>query len=81
MGIGGTYISLLRTGKKFAILQPSSSDRLDIGIKLKGVSTDKRFESAGSWNAMVTHRVRIQEPTQIDRDVFSWLKRAYEAAG
>jgi hypothetical protein len=81
VGIGGTYISLLRTGKKFAILQPSSSDRLDIGIKLKGVSTDKRFESAGSWNAMVTHRVRIQEPTQIDREVFSWLKRAYEAAG
>ena len=47
-----------------------SSNRLDIGIKLKGVSTDERFEPAGSWNAMVTHRVRIQEPTQIDREVF-----------
>jgi hypothetical protein len=78
---GGTYISLLRAGKKFAILQPSSSERLDIGIKLKGVPANERFEAAGSWNAMVTHRVRITDPTKIDREIFSWLMRAYEAAG
>ena len=78
--MGGTYISLLRTGKKIAILQPSSSDRLDIGIKLKGVSAGERFEAAGSWNTALTHRVRIQESTQIDREVFSWLRRAYDAA-
>jgi hypothetical protein len=81
VGVGGTYINLLRAGKKFAILQPSASDRLDIGIKLKGVSTDERFETAGNWNAMVTHRVRIQDPNQIDREVLSWLRRAYDAAG
>jgi len=52
--VGGTYINLLRAGKKFSILQPSASDRLDIGIKLKGVLTDERFETAGTWNAMVT---------------------------
>ena len=80
VGVGGTYISLLRTGKNFAILQPSSSDRLDIGIKLKGVSAGERFEAAGSWNTALTHRVRIQKPTQIDREVFSWLRRAYDAA-
>ena len=78
---GGTYINLLREGRKFAILQPSSSQRLDIGIKLKGTPADERFESAGSWNAMVTHRVRISDPTQIDRDVLAWLRRAYDAAG
>jgi hypothetical protein len=78
---GGTYINLLREGKKFAILQPSSFERIDIGIKLKGTSADERFESAGSWNATVTHRVRISDPTQIDREVISWLRRAYDAAG
>jgi hypothetical protein len=76
---GGTYINLLRAGKKFAILQPSSTERLDIGIKLKGAPADQRFESAGSWNAMVTHRVRVSDPGQIDRKVVSWLKRAYDA--
>src|SRR5882724_11673250 len=78
---GGTYINLLREDKKFAILQPSSSERIDIGIKLKGTSADERFESAGSWNAMVTHRVRISDPIQIDREVLAWLRRAYDAAG
>jgi len=30
-----TYINVQRGGKKFAILQPSTADRFDIGIKLK----------------------------------------------
>lgn len=77
---GGTYINLLRGQRKFGIVQPSSVERLDIGIKLKGTPAEGRFEPAGAWNAMVTHRVRIADPTDIDADVMSWLKRAYEAA-
>ncbi len=77
--IGGSYLSLLRAGRKFAILQPSSADRLDIGIKLKGTPPKGRFETAGKWNAMVTHRVKIAAPQQIDSEVQAWLKRAYES--
>ena len=75
-----SYINVQRGGKKFAILQVSSAERLDIGIKLKGAAPTERFEAAGSWNAMVTHRVRISAPDQIDEEVLAWLKRAYEAA-
>ncbi|MGQ0602216.1 MAG: DUF5655 domain-containing protein [Anaerolineales bacterium] len=74
-----TYINVLRHNKKFAIVQPSAT-RLDIGLKLKGVKPTKRFEAAGSWNAMVTHRVRITDGKQIDKEVLAWLKQAYEAA-
>ena len=74
-----TYISLLRGGKKFGIVQ-ISTERLDIGIKLKGVKPTDRLEAAGKWNAMVTHRVRITDPKQIDKEVIAWLKQAYEAA-
>jgi hypothetical protein len=77
---GQTYINLLRDGKKFGIVQPSSAERLDIGIKLKGVEAAGRFEEAGTWNTMVTHRVRIGNPDQLDAELFSWLKRAYDAA-
>ena len=77
---GQTYINLLRGEKKIAIVQPSSAERLDIGIKLKGVEASGRFEEAGAWNAMVTHRVRIARPEQIDREVINWLKMAYDAA-
>jgi hypothetical protein len=74
-----TYISLLRGGKKFGIVQ-ITAERMDIGIKLKGAEPTDRFETAGKWNAMVTHRVRITEPKQIDKDVIAWLKQAYAAA-
>ena len=74
-----SYISLVRGVKKFGIVQ-ISVDRMDIGIKLKGVAPTERFEAAGSWNAMVTHRVRITDPAQIDAEVLAWLKQAYDAA-
>lgn len=74
-----TYISILRKGKKFAIVQVTAA-RLDLGIKRKGVDPTDRFEPAGSWNSMVTHRVRITDPSQIDADVLAWLKHAYAAA-
>ena len=77
---GGTYINLLRGGMKFGILQPSSADRLDIGIKLKSRVPSGRFENSGTWNAMVTHRVRISDPKDIDAEVLGWLKAAYAAA-
>lgn len=76
---GGTYISLLRETKKFGIIQPSAWDRVDIGIKLKGENPIGRFEVAGAWNAMVTHRIRIHDPKQIDVEVLSWLRNAYNA--
>ena len=72
-----SYISILRKGKKFAIVQVTS-DRLDIGIKRKGIASSGRFEKAGTWNNMVTHRVRINDPKQIDGEVISWLHKAYD---
>jgi hypothetical protein len=74
-----TYLNLCRGGKKFAIVQ-TTANRLDIGLKLKGVKPTQRFEAAGSWNAMVTHRVRISDPKQIDKQVLAYLKQAYDAA-
>lgn len=75
-----TYVNVLVGKKKFALLQPSSNERFDVGIKLKGVQPTDRLELAGSWNTMVTHRVRITDPKQIDAELLGWLKQAYNAA-
>lgn len=75
-----TYINVLRKGKKFAILQPSTAERFDMGIKLKDAAPAGRLEAAGSWNAMVTHRVRITNAKEINAEVLAWLKQAYDAA-
>jgi hypothetical protein len=73
-----TYVNLCRSGRKFAIVQPSAAGRLDIGIKLRGVAPAGRLEKSGSWNPMVTHRVRITDPKQIDQELLRWLKQAYD---
>src|SRR5438067_4197086 len=63
-----TYISLLKGKKKFAVIGVTT-DRMDIGLKLKGVEPGARLEAAGSWNSMVTHRVRISDPKQMDQEL------------
>lgn len=72
-----SYISFLRKGKKFAIVQ-ISADRIDVGIKAKSLRVSGRLAIAGKWNAMVTHRVRIDDPKQIDNELIGWLQTAYE---
>lgn len=76
---GKTYISLVRGVKKFGIVQVTA-ERMDIGIKLKGVPPTARLEAGGTWNAMVTHRVRVGDAKQMDKEVLAWLKQAYDAA-
>jgi hypothetical protein len=54
--------------------------RLDVGINLKGAEPTARLETSGSFNAMVSHRVRLSKPAEIDKELLGWLKRAYEAS-
>jgi hypothetical protein len=73
------YVSL-RAGKQFAILQPTAT-RIDIGLVLPGVKPAGRLEAAGSFNAMMTHRVRVGSPAEVDEELVGWLRRAFDAAG
>ncbi len=73
------YVSVRRT-KQFAIIQPSTKSRLDLGINLKGTAPKGRLEPSGSFNAMVTHRVRLESPAQVDAEIAGWLKAAYALA-
>lgn len=74
------YVSARRF-KQFAILQPSTRERFDLGLNLKDVTPEGRFEAAGGFNAMCSHRVRIGEPDEIDAEVLAWLREAYDRAG
>lgn len=74
------YVSLRRK-KQFALVQPSTKTRVDLGINLKGKPAQGRLEASGSFNAMVSHRVRLESPSDFDAEVKGWLKEAYEAAG
>jgi predicted transport protein len=73
------YLSLRRK-TQFATLHPSTKSRFDLGLKLKGVAPSGRLEAAGSWNAMVTHRVRLERADQVDAEVLGWIRQAYDMA-
>jgi predicted transport protein len=74
-----TYVSL-RRAKQFALIQPSTADRLDVGINLKGTPATARLEASGSFNAMVSHRVRVTSVGEVDAQLIGWLREACEKA-
>lgn len=74
-----TYVSLRRS-KQFALVQPTTKTRVDVGLCLKGEATGPRLEAAGSFNSMVSHRVRLEKPADVDAELVGWLRQAYERA-
>lgn len=73
------YVSLRRS-KQFAIIQPSTATRVDLGLNLKGEPTTERLEASGSFNAMVSHRVRLEGKGDVNAELKKWLKEAYSRA-
>ncbi len=74
------YVSLRRK-KQFAIIQPSTRERLDIGLNIKGVNPSGNVVAAGSWNSMCTHRIKVEDGNMITKDLINWIRQAYEQAG
>jgi hypothetical protein len=71
----------VRRRKQFALLQPSTKTRLDVGLILKNREAAGRLEASGSFNAMFTHRVKLSAIGDIDAEIKAWLKEAYDEAG
>ena len=68
----------LRRKKQFALMQPSTKTRIDLGINLKGVEPHGRLEA---MSGMCTHKVKLTDVSEFDADVKAWLKDAFERAG
>ncbi len=66
---------------QFALIQPSTKTRIDLGLKLKGKDTGERLEGSGPFGAMCTHRVQLTEIKQVDKELLAWISEAYEKAG
>jgi uncharacterized protein DUF5655 len=71
----------LRRRRQFAMIQPSTVSRIDVGLILRDVPAEGRLESAAGFNALFTHRVRITNVDDIDTQLIGWLREANRAAG
>ena len=74
------YLSLRRR-KQFAMVQPSTASRIDLGLILPTTTpVSGRLESAAKFNPLFTHRVRITAATDLDDELRGWLATAYALA-
>lgn len=73
------YVSLRRK-KQFATLSPATKTRFEVGINLKGQEPKGKLE-AEKPNAMCSHKIKITDISEVDKEVIEWVKMAYENAG
>ena len=69
-----TYIAFSRV-RQFALLQPSTPTRLDIGLVLPDAAETPRLRAAGSGR--ISHRVSLAHEDEIDGELTEWLREAY----
>ena len=74
-----TYVSLKRK-KQFIVLNPASKTRFEIGFNLKGVESQGKLE-AEKPNGICSHKINLADISDIDQEVISWIKMAFEKAG
>jgi len=73
-----TYLSLVRN-RQFGAIQPSTTDRVDLGLILSGVKAQGRLEATTTvGGGRVTHRIALRSPDDVDAEVRRWLKEAYD---
>lgn len=75
-----SYVSLRRQ-KQFAIVQPSTKTRVDLGLNLKDVKPAERLQGGVVFSGMCSHKVALTSPAEVDAAVVAWLKQAYDQAG
>jgi len=73
------YVSLRRS-KQFAIIQPSTKTRIDLGLNLKDIQASGALIEGDKWSGMCSHRIELSSADDITREVLDWLREAYAQA-
>jgi uncharacterized protein DUF5655 len=72
------YVSLVGPRRTFAVVRPTTKQRVDLGLRLEGeVAGDRLRGASGLANESITVRVELASPDAVDDDVISLLRRAY----
>jgi hypothetical protein len=73
------YVSLRRS-KQFAMVGPATNTKIEVGINIKGTELPARFVAVPP-PGMCQFKVRLERPSEVDKELVDVLRRAYEAAG
>jgi hypothetical protein len=72
-----TYVSLVTPRRTFARVQPTTRDRVDLGLRLDGQKPGGRLVPSRIQETMQV-QIGLTSPEQVDAEVLDWLQKAYE---
>lgn len=72
-----TYVSLVSPRRTFARLQPTTKTRLDLGLRLAGQQPGGRLQPSTIHETMQL-QISLTSLDQVDAEVLSWLRQAYD---
>jgi predicted transport protein len=73
------YVSLRRK-KQFACLKPATKSRFELELIIKGQEPSGILEAINGAGAMCTHKIKIENESQMNSEIFNWIKVAYNKA-
>ena len=73
------YLSLRRK-KQFAMVGPATNTRVEVGINHKTLPGTERLVAQPA-GGMCTHKVKLTRESEIDTELLTWLRAAYDGAG
>lgn len=68
----------LRRRTQFALVEAASSSRIALGVQLRGVDAAGRLRAS---NGMCSHVIDVRSVDDIDDEVVTWMREAYDRAG
>jgi hypothetical protein len=72
-----TYVSLLTPRRTFARVQPTTKSRVALGLRLDGRKPGGRLQSSTIHDTMKL-QINLTSVDEVDAEVFSWLRKAYD---
>jgi hypothetical protein len=76
-----TYVTLTTPRRKFALVKATTKTRVDLGLRLDGQRPAGRLEPARSiGDDVMTVRLPLRAPDEVDDEAIDWLRRAYAAS-
>jgi hypothetical protein len=72
-----TYVSLVTPRRTFARIQPTTKDRVDLGLRLEGQQPGGRLVPSRIQETMQV-QIGLSSPADVDSEVLEWLQLAYE---
>lgn len=65
----------LRRKRQFALIEPVSAKRIQLGIQLQGEPATDRLLP---WGSMCSHKVNLASLADVDDELIRWMREAYD---